>query len=477
MAGIGEQIYNHAPVAFQHALVSAYGWHWRRLRFGGQFKAECHAFRERERYSADEWNAYVEQQLRALLVQAFARVPYYQTSWKGLVTQPQLERFTLRDIRALPPLEKSVARDDPRSLLLDGKPDRRHRVFHTSGTTGTPVATYWLPHELQRSLAIRETRSCAFAGVSFQMPRATFSGRMVEPRSRSKGPFYRYNWSEKQVYFSAFHLRPETASAYVEALWRHKICWLTGYSNSIYHLAQMVLDQGLQAPALKAVITTSEQATPEMRAIIQRAFATKVLEEYGSVESVFFVSENDRGHKLVSPDAGLLEVVDNEFRACDPGVEGEVLGTGFIRPSQPMIRYRIGDRASFDGEPPADGYHMPVLREIVGGQEDIMYGIDGQQLVRFHGVFSEQPNVRQGQIIQKNLEHIHVKIVPKPGFGENDECDVIARVQRRLTSPMRVTVEKVDTLELTRTGKIKAVVSELSPRELSRIKSGLGVGE
>jgi phenylacetate-CoA ligase len=144
-------------------------------------------------FSSEEWNAYVEQQLRALLMQAFTRVPHYQRAWKGLVTTAQLERFTVRDISALPPLEKSVARDDPHSLLVDGKPSRGHRVFHTSGSTGTPVPTYWLRHEIQRSLAIRETRSCAFAGVSYQMPRATFGRRMVEPNSNNKVELTRFD--------------------------------------------------------------------------------------------------------------------------------------------------------------------------------------------------------------------------------------------------------------------------------------------
>jgi hypothetical protein len=53
MGGVTEQIYKRAPVAIQHALVSAYGWHWYRLRFGGRFEAECRGFRERERFSSE----------------------------------------------------------------------------------------------------------------------------------------------------------------------------------------------------------------------------------------------------------------------------------------------------------------------------------------------------------------------------------------------------------------------------------------
>jgi hypothetical protein len=98
-------------------------------------------------------------------------------------------------------------------------------------------------------------------------------------------------------------------------------------------------------------------------------------------------------------------------------VGGEGLATGFIRPSQPMIRYRIGDRASFDDNPSDDGRHIPVIHEVTGRKEDTIYGVDGQRLIRFHGIFVDQPNIRAGQIIQKSLDHIHVKVVPKLGFN------------------------------------------------------------
>jgi len=448
----------------QNVWMSAYGWRLRRLRLGGQFAAECQAFRARENFSRDAWNAYTQERLRDLLLLAFTRVPHYQRIWKGVVTLAQLERFTTRDLSALPPLEKSVARDDPHSLLLDGKPRREHRVLHTSGSTGAPIATYWLPEELQRSRALRETRSCAFAGVSYQMPRATFGGRMIEPDPESTGPFHRFNWAERQVYLSAFHLRPDTAPAYLSALRQHKVRWLTGYCNSIYQLARMAVDQSLEAPSLEAVITTSEKLTPEMRVVIEKAFSTRVFEEYGAVEDVFFASENSEGHKLISPDAGLLEVVDDEFQPCVPGVEGEVLATGFIRPSQPMIRYRIGDWASLEEATSENRRQMPVLREVFGRIEDTVYGPDGRRMVRFHGIFVDQPHVAEGQIIQKSLQHIHVRVVPRPGFGESDKREIVQRLQQRLTSQMRVTVEPVSVIDRTRAGKFKAVVSELSPQ-------------
>jgi phenylacetate-CoA ligase len=472
MASFADRIYRRASVRLQHLLVSAYGLSWKRLRFGGVFQQELRHFRDRERFSADEWQGYSNEQLRSLLVLAFEHVPYYISLGQSLgFSVADLKRFTVEDLKTLPSLEKATARDAPNSLLVNGHPNRRHLVFHTSGSSGTPVPTYWLPNELQRSLALREARSCGFAGVSFKIPRATFSGRIVEPNPDSKGPFYRFNLAERQVYFSAFHLRPETAKAYVAALARHKIQWITGYSNSIYQLALMALDQHLPVPPMGAVITTSEKVTTEMRDVIERAFLTRVYEEYGTVEDLFYVCECEYGHKHINPDAGILEIVDENNIPVPPGQDGEVLATGFIRTSQPMIRYQIGDRAVMDDQPCPCGRQMPVLREVIGRIEDTVYGPDGRRVVRFHGIFVNQPHVREGQIIQEHLDQIQVKVVPKPGFGTNDEQDIVQRIHQRLASQVRVSVVCVDHIERTATGKFRAVICNLSPEELERVQS------
>ncbi len=468
MAGFADKLYRAAPLTLQNIGVSAFGLWWNRQRFGGRFSAERDSFIAREHYSADQWHPYVDRQLRALLALAVRSVPHYQSL--GL-TSADLLRFTADDLAALPPLEKSIARDAPESLLVNGRRQPGQRIFHTSGSTGTPIATYWLPEELQRSLALREARSCRMASVSYRMPRATFSGRIVEPDPNSRGPFHRFNWFEKQVYFSAFHLRPDTAPQYLQALRDHGIQWMTGYSHSIYQLASFALERKLDAPALKAVITTSEPLTPEMRQTIEQAFSTRVFEEYGAVEDVFYVCECEQGRKHINPDAGIIEIVDERARPVPPGVPGDVLATGFIRPHQPMIRYRIGDQAILDDRPCPCGRAMPVLRDVLGRTEDIIYAPDGRRMVRFHGIFIHQPHVREGQIVQQQLDQIQVRVVVKPGFGPADVADIIHRVQQRLTDQVQVTVVPVERIELNRAGKFQAVVCALSPDEIARFEA------
>ncbi len=346
-------------------------------------------------------------------------------------------------------------------------------VFQTSGSTGTPIASIWTVEDLRDSLALREVRSARWAGVSFILPRATFSGRMVEPDSDTCRACYRFNFVEKQVYFSAFHLSPETAVKYVEALRRHRIQWLTGYAVSYYHLGKFILEKGLEVPPLKAVVTTSEKITPSMRQVMEKAYGCRVFEEYSTVENVIFASECEHGRLHVSPDVSVVEILKEDGTPCDPGEIGEVVVTSLARRYQPFIRYRIGDLAMWDSDPCPCGRAMPVLKEVIGRIEDVVIGPDGRQMVRFHGIFVEQPHVREGQIIQEAIDRIRVKVTTTPEFNQRDVTDIEQRIQQRLGPEVHVVVQPVEAIPRTRAGKFQAVVSKLRHRRPGVERTGI----
>lgn len=453
-----DRIYNRAPLAAQNALVSAYGVYWKWLRFGGSFSASLAAYRARERYSPEQWAAWQAERLRELLTLAAGHVPYYRDTWSA--AQKQAARAG--DLASLPLLEKDPLRADPCQFVREDAHPLHLKHFLTSGSTGTPIETIWTVSELRDSLAVREARSANWAGTSFRLPRATFSGRMVEPDPASRGPFHRFNAAERQVYYSAFHLRPDTAVRYVDALRQHRVEWMTGYAVSFYLLARFILEQGLRVPPLKAVVTTSEKLTPEMRAVMEQAYGCRIYEEYSTVENALFASECEHGRLHVSPDVGAVEILRPDGTPCLPGEPGEVVTTCLMRSHQPLIRYRLGDVAAWDDQPCPCGRSMPVLREVIGRIEDVVVGPDGRQMVRFHGIFTGQPHVREGQIIQERLDLIRVLVVPAAGFTPDDERDIVARMRQRLGNDVQIAVEQVAQIPRTRAGKFQAVISKVT---------------
>ncbi len=452
-----DRVYQHAPLGLQNTMVSAYGLYWHWARFGGNYTRHEEGYRNREANNLDEWQRYCEGLLIDLLANCRQNVPYYRETWSA----PERAAAAEGKLNELPLLEKEALRKNPDAFIRNDIKTLPKFRFYTSGTTGTPISCTYTLSELRNSMAVREVRSAGWAGVSFKQPRATFSGRMIEPNPDEESAVYRYNKVEKQVYFSAFHLKPSTANKYVEALKKHNIVWMTGYAVSYYLLAKYILEQNINVSGLKAVITTSEKLTTEMRQVMEKAYNCRIYEEYSTVENALFASECEYGRLHVSPDVGIVEILKPDGSQCQHGEIGEVVTTCLMRSYQPLVRFRLGDLAAWDTESCPCGRSLPVIKEVVGRIEDIVTGPDGRQLVRFHGIFVDQPNIIEGQIIQETLSEFTVKVVPSAGFSEIDIKDIKARMHQRLGESVNVRVDQVKKIPRTASGKFQAVVSRL----------------
>lgn len=456
--GLADSLYARLPVWAQHLAVTAYGVGWYRKRFGPVYRRAVQDFREQESWDAERRQAWIRERLGAQLRIACEQVPFYAETW----TETEKAAARAGRLAELPRLDKQDLRGRETAFLRRDLKPRKPLVFHTSGSSGTPIATYWTVDEHRRAMALREARSAGWAGVSFADPRATFSGRIVVPDPHSRGPFYRFNLVEKQVYFSAFHLSSAHAAAYVEALHRHRTVWMTGYAVSFYLLAEHMLEQSLAPPpSLRAVITTSEKVTPEMRRVMEEAYGSPVFEEYSTVENISFASACEHGRLHVSPEAGIVEILRPDGSTCEPGEPGEVVATGLLRSFQPLIRFRLGDEAVWDDASCPCGRSLPVLKEVIGRLEDVVVGPDGRRLVRFHGIFVDLPAVREGQIIQEAVDHIHAKVVPSADWTDAAVAEIRDRLVQRLGHGIRVSVETVEHIPRTASGKFRAVISKI----------------
>jgi phenylacetate-CoA ligase len=286
---------------------------------------------------------------------------------------------------------------------------------------------------------------------------------MVVPNSLSKGPYWRYNPWERQLYLSAFHIGPGTVQDYVGALNKYKPTTMTGYASANFFLARFIQEAGLQVHSPKAIITGSERLEPHMRSTMESVFRTRVFEEYGSVENCALATECERGGMHVHPDFGLVEILTPEGKPAKPGELGELVVTGFANVNQIFIRYRIGDLASWAGVPCACGRDtLPLLSNLVGRIEDTVVTPDGRETVRFHGLFVDLPGVFEGQVIQEDYDRFLIKVVPTPLFSETDTESIKTRLATRLGSELKVEVQTVDSIPREPNGKFRMVISRIS---------------
>jgi phenylacetate-CoA ligase len=459
MPDVFDRLYARSPFWLQNLGVSLYGYVWQNRRFGGNFRKYVSGFEGREAFTPEDWQAYQTLRLRELLAYAAENVPYYRKTCPDEFGS-DFGGFELEHLARLPVLEKEHIRLDQDAFIAENIPGRKLFVYHTSGTTGTPLAIKFTSDMHRNWSAAYEVRVRRWAGVNYKMSRAMIGGRLVVPKGETRGPFWRYNIAERQLYLSAFHISPMNTRRYVEALNRYRPDYLVGYASSHFFLARMIKELGLQVIEPKAVLTSSEKLTPEMRTTLETVYKCPVFDAYSGVEACCLASECEYHRLHVSPDVGIIELLDERGDPIKHGESGEIVATGLLNFVQPLIRYRTGDLAVWSDEPCPCGREMPILDELVGRLEDTVVGPDGRETVRFHGIFVGLPHVIEGQVIQETLTRFRLRLVVEQDFNDRDRHVIYKRFQERLGA-IELEIELVNQIERTERGKFRAVISKV----------------
>lgn len=461
---LSQAAYERLPVAGQNLALAVFGLRYRWERLGRGFDGYVDEFRARDRWSPERMREHADDRLRRILTLAFDETDYYRGAWKDAgIERADLLAMTATDLARIPITPKEQLRSDPHAFVCSSARRGRLIEHRTSGTTGTPTSIFSTAQTVRRWVAIREARSYGWAGASIRMPRATIGARMIVPRPDDGPPFYRYNHIERQIYLSAFHLSPEHVGDYVAGLERHRPMVLTGLAHSLYLLAVMMAETGRRLGYRpRAAILGGEKPTPEMRKTIADVLRTKTFEEYGSVENCVLATECEEGRLHVSPDFGVLEIIDSEGRPVPAGRPGRLVCTGLLNEAQPLVRYEIGDLGAWRaGNCPCGRDHMPIVEGIAGRSNDVLFAPDGRRIVGgFGDVFRGARHVREGQIIQEALDSFVVRVVTTPHFSREQEMELQEKIKRRFGN-VRVEVTAVERLERTAAGKVRSVINRI----------------
>lgn len=431
------------PPVLQSAVASVHGFRLQRMRYGadtGALIAEAH---EREGWSQAQWAAWREENLRALLHRARTQVPYYRDYWKG--------RSGWEDLANWPLLEKAELRRDPRRFLADDCDPARMYAERTSGSSGTPLTLWWSHETVRRWYAMFEARWRNWYGVNRHDKWAILGGQLVAPVERRKPPYWVWNAGMNQLYLSSYHLTNDAIPSYLDEIERRGIRYLFGYSSALASLASGALAAGRKPGGLRVAITNAEPVHQYQRQLVEEAFGCPLRETYGMAEIVTAASECEAGSLHLWPEVGLLE-----------SHGGELVSTGLFNPDMPLVRYRVGDRGILapTGMSCSCGRKLPVLLGLEGRVDQVLLGMNGQQVGRMDPVFKADLPVVEAQIIQTALDRIVLRYVPAQGFGPRTRETLTREIQARL-GPVTVEFEPVDRIPREANGKFRAVIRKI----------------
>ncbi len=454
-----ERIYAQLPLPLQDLAVTLQGFVYHRQRYSGAFREE-HAFLSSTEFAPPLQLELIQTaRLKRILAQARERVPYYANILRdreiSSVRPGHLEPFI-----AIPITEKTIVRENPEAFLDSGQVNPAWIPWNTSGTTGTPMRFFYTQQAVARQYAFVE-RYREQAGVSRFARRAQFTGKLIAHES-SRDRFWRYDWANRCLLLSTVHLREDTIPLYLNALRDFGPQYISGYPSAIALLAQAVLRRPELGFPLKAVLTSAETLLEEQRLVIGSAFGSRVYDQYGQTEMQSFWFECRYGRMHAHPLFGVTEILRPNGEACAPGETGDVVITGLLNTAMPLLRYRVGDRATFSGESTCPcGRHMPVIAAIEGRKDDYIFSHERGWIGRMDPCLKGVEGILECQFVQSAPESLDILYVPAPEIQPEDIARLRLNLQQRLGKTMQLRFLACDRIPRGANGKFRSVVSKL----------------
>ncbi len=416
--------------------------------------------RKNEHLSAKELSTLQNTYLHRSLQAAIRNLPFYQHISPKFSVQDAPK--VLRE--QFPIIDKSTLLANRSTLYpTGGQPRPGHAVGKTSGTTGTPLTIFRsLDSVLQEQAFIK--RHWTWAGYTDGASRVTLRGDLVVPLEQSTPPFWFWNRYNRQLLISSRHLQEPYIDAIILEIRKLRPHALQAYPSTAYTLAQFLQqrDQLLHIPFL---FSASEPLYPHQRELILERLGSTVMDMYGMAERVAFATGCEHGNMHINPDYSYVEIVDENGQPSTS--EGFIVGTTFHNLAMPLVRYRLSDRTRWKtGQCPC-GRPFPMIEPVTGKLEDGITGSNGvpvsPSVLTF--AFKGVENIKKSQVAQVAEAHWQIRLVPMPGFGQQDEQKLIDNIHQLVDAGVKVEVLLKEDIANTAAGKFRWVVNEMKSNQ------------
>jgi phenylacetate-CoA ligase len=375
------------------------------------------------------------------------------------------ELRSLEDLQKLPILTKRDVRAHARELLSVRSSGQNILEFRTGGSTGVPL-TLLIAEEIshQRNAAAR--RSNRWTGWRVGEPVGAVWGNPKLPDTIKER--LRDELLEPTVYLDTMTMSPNAVRAFARA-WRRKgATLLFGHAHSLYLLAQMTRDLGIDDFRPRAIIATSMMLLPHERRVIDDVFGVHVFDRDGCEEVGLVGCECERHTGLhINIDHLIVEFIREDGRPAAPGERAFVVVTDLINDTMPMLRYRVEDLAAPLAEPCGCGRGLPLMGHVAGRTADFLVRADGTRVAGvslIENTLTKFDGIEQMQIVQEELQRIVLRIVaPRGGYA--DPRTALRDYFGTAFPGARIDIEDVNTIAREPNGKYRFSICRVRPEQ------------
>jgi len=337
------------------------------------------------------------------------------------------------DLSSFPVTDKNVIRERLEEFRSSAHTDDgKLRRVSTSGSTGTPFASFQDPAKVARNSA----DTIAFArriGYDVGAPVYYFTVwparrglAAVKQRLQNVTPVDVTRLDADQVARVARRISRAGDGAN-----------LIGYASAIEQFCVLVREQGITLPsgAVNSVLATSEAPSPGLPALAETVLGRPLSVRYSNIENGILGQRQPGVSSYQLNTASYhIELLDLDAdRPAAPGAPGRIVVTDLFNRAMPFVRYDTGDVGYWhvDAGGQAD---TSRLATIEGRRSDLIYDAD-DALLSTHfvaKVMNEYVDVRQYQLIQTGQGTYTVRL-NAPRDAARDER-IAADFRRELVS-------------------------------------------
>jgi phenylacetate-CoA ligase len=367
------------------------------------------------------------------------------------------------DIQSWPLLAKEVLRDRLRAFTTGN--DWFAAPANTGGTAGMPLKLVrsldGIVFEqacidrlvLQLGLHPRTVRTAVIRGDNVQDPRTLLRPDGVSANGGRSRIFCAHAVTEKNI---------EGIAASLTRFAPNLIC---AYPSALEMLCHMLQKHGIEFK-VNAALTSSEVFKPEAWDLARDVLGCRNADYYGQAERVAFAYAFAPREYRFLPGYSHVEFLRHDSKLLQPGSNErlyEIVGTSLWNNLMPLVRYRTGDLIRL----PAS-WGMTELEElalglrsfcgILGREQEVIACPAGVRLTGLESIPHNVEHVLRIQVVQETLNSARIRVVPAPGFCEQDAANLMANVRAKVPCDLSLSVEIAQWLERTPRGKTPLIV-------------------
>lgn len=391
-----------------------------------------------------------EKRFLEIFNKVFTSSAYYRNLCKsvGLTSIDDIKH--IEDIVKLPILSKDMLKKHGKELLTCK--EKGLIKNHTSGTTGTPLTVYqnWKSVWREQAYFVCYRKRC---GYNYGESMVSLRGNLTRDEISLKIHV------SNTLFLSSYNINSKTAETYHRLIEKHHPKAIEGYPSSLYSLALVLRDKGLECH-IPVAFTSSETLFDYQRTLIEQVFHTQVYDHYGTTERTIRLEESfDHNGYFEDPGYGIEEYYDDH-----------IISTSLINDVFPLIRYKTDDRIVLKESvnKSLQGFINGAsgIERIVGRTDDILVCKDGSMVTRVDFI-EEGEHIKACQWIQNEKGKLEIRIAPDEGFSNKDVDFVVEETLKRCGhGNMDITTKvcSMDEMIYSKRGKFKLIVNNLQQK-------------